>query len=73
MPDLPDSATLTREDTRISYLKQGLVDGDYVINTRYQRDRVGPTKEKFRTRLIESVIRGFPIPPLLAKQVGENT
>lgn len=73
MPELPARATQISLDVRISDLKQNLADGDYVINRRYQRNKVGVYKPEFRTRLIESVIRGFPIPPILAKEEGEVT
>lgn len=69
MPELPPRATQRSLDVRTSDIKQGLEHGDYRINRRYQRNKVGVYKPEFRTRLIESVIRGFPIPPLLAKEV----
>ncbi len=46
-----------------------LNEGDrLIINNRYQRGEVGQYKPQFRTRLIESIIRGFPLPSLLVMQ-----
>ena len=50
-----------------------LNDGDRVIvNDKYQRGEIGQYKPAFRTRLVESIIRGFPLPPLLVMEMSDG-
>ena len=65
-PPLPTMSMITVRDVSVQQAIRDLDDPDeLIINTRYQRGEVGQFKPEFRTRLLESVIRGFPIPPLL--------
>jgi hypothetical protein len=65
-PSLPTKSMLTTRDVPISQALEDLSNpNELIVNTRYQRGELGQFKKEFRTRLIESVIRGFPIPPLL--------
>lgn len=65
-PPLPTPSMITVRDVSVKQAIRDLDDPDeLIINTRYQRGEVGQFKPEFRTRLLESVIRGFPIPPLL--------
>ena len=63
-PPLPTMSMITVRDVSVQQAIRDLDDPDeLIINTRYQRGEVGQFKPEFRTRLLESVIRGFPIPP----------
>ena len=69
LPKLPDETTTKSKSYEIHTLLDWLEEGDrLIINERYQRGEVGQYKPQFRTRLIESVIRGFPLPALLIMQ-----
>ena len=69
LPELPEETTTKSKSYEISTLLDWLNEGDrLIINDRYQRGEVGQYKPQFRTRLIESIIRGFPIPSLLVMQ-----
>jgi len=73
IPPVPDKATLTSTHRVVATLKRWLEEGDRLtINKRYQRGKVGAYKPEFATRLIESVIRGFPIPPLILMKNKDN-
>ena len=66
LPALPKETTTKSKSYEIHTLLDWLEEGDrLIINERYQRGEVGQYKPVFRTRLIESIIRGFPIPALL--------
>ncbi len=69
LPPLPDETTTKSKSYEINTLLDWLNEGDrLIINNRYQRGEVGQYKPQFRTRLIESIIRGFPLPSLLVMQ-----
>ena len=66
LPTLPKETTTKSKSYEIHTLLDWLEEGDrLIINERYQRGEVGQYKPVFRTRLIESIIRGFPLPALL--------
>ena len=66
LPKLPNKTTIETSNIPIATLIDYLEEGDTIeINNKYQRGEIGSYKPQFRTRLIESVFRGFPIPPLL--------
>ena len=69
LPKLPEETTTKSKSYEIHTLLDWLDEGDkLIINDRYQRGEVGQYKPQFRTRLVESVIRGFPLPALLVMQ-----
>jgi 5-methylcytosine-specific restriction endonuclease McrA len=69
LPPLPNETTTKSKSYEINTLLDWLNEGDrLIINNRYQRGEVGQYKPQFRTRLIESIIRGFPLPSLLVMQ-----
>jgi len=66
LPPLPEETNLKSDPIRIQFLLDIMADAEeLIINDRYQRGEVGQYKPQFRTRLIESIIRGFPLPALL--------
>ena len=69
LPKLPEETTTKSKSYEIHTMLDWLDEGDrLIINDRYQRGEVGQYKPQFRTRLVESVIRGFPLPALLVMQ-----
>jgi len=69
LPKLPQETTTKSKSYEIHTLLDWLEEGQrLIVNNRYQRGEVGQYKPQFRTRLIESVIRGFPLPALLVMQ-----
>ena len=71
-PELPIPTTQNTLNITTQIMKQYMDEGRYIINSRYQRGSVGAYKDEFRTRLVESLIRGFPLPPILTKRVGRD-
>lgn len=63
-PALPDEVLSTRTNMNISSIKSAMERGQLIINEEYQREAVQRSKPDFRTRLIESVLMNFPIPPI---------
>jgi len=59
-PTAQNPVNITTQD-----MKRFMDENRYIVNPRYQRGTVGAYKPEFRTRLVESLIRGFPIPPIL--------
>ena len=53
-------------------MKRYMDETRYIVNPRYQRGTVGAYKPEFRTRLVESLIRGFPLPPILTTRVDRK-
>jgi hypothetical protein len=73
LPKLPAETTTKSKSYEIHTMLDWLEEGDrLIINDRYQRGEVGQYKPQFRTRLIESVIRGFPLPALLVMQKRDS-
>tara|TARA_R110002074_G_scaffold27981_9_gene80823 strand:- start:3817 stop:5175 length:1359 start_codon:yes stop_codon:yes gene_type:complete len=71
LPPPPAMTTTNSKNYDIQDFLTRLNDGDRVIvNDKYQRGEVGQYKPAFRTRLVESIIRGFPLPPLLVMEMG---
>jgi hypothetical protein len=69
LPKLPQETTTKSKSYEIHTMLDWLEEGQrLIVNNRYQRGEVGQYKPQFRTRLIESVIRGFPLPALLVMQ-----
>ena len=67
LPKLPAETTTKSKSYEIHTMLDWLEEGDrLIINDRYQRGEVGQYKPQFRTRLIESVIRGFPLPAIVS-------
>jgi hypothetical protein len=74
LPKLPPKTTLETENISIRTLLDYLEEGDTLeINNKYQRGEVGSYKPQFRTRLMESVIRGFPIPAILVMRKKDKS
>ena len=69
LPDLPEMTTKASINYDFQQILDWIEDGDrLIINNRYQRGEIGQYKPAFRTRLIESIIRGFPMPSLLVME-----
>jgi len=65
LPPLPTKTSQETSNKDIQDFLNLLGDGRIIVNNKYQRGEVGQYKPAFRTRLVESIIRGFPLPPLL--------
>ena len=74
LPALPAKTSKTPRDKDFSDIIEMLRSGkELIINDRYQRGEIGSYKPQFRTRLIESIIRGFPLPPLLVMERSDGS
>jgi len=70
LPPLPTETVQKTSNKDIQDFLNLLDDGRIIVNNKYQRGEVGQYKPAFRTRLVESIIRGFPLPPLLVMKMS---
>ena len=72
LPPLPTKTSQETTNKDIQDFLNLLDDGRIIVNDKYQRGEIGQYKPAFRTRLVESIIRGFPLPPLLVMEMSDG-
>jgi len=72
LPALLRRTTIESCALNIHHILDSIKVNDLIINPRYQRGKVGQYKSIFRTRLIESILIGFPIPSLLVMEMPDG-